>query len=373
MRANVLFAVTRWLATIGFIVSVARAEEVIETVMEGSAVTLTAEFDPAVGPIYYQWSKDGVTLPDERGPTLRFAPVQISDAGAYIVYVSNAGGTANSAPALLRVSALNPSRLSHFSLIAAGSPLIIGFALGGGNAAATPFLIRAAGPALEQFGVETFMHDPKLQVFNTGAAIAENDNWLDSSNLTAARTKVAAFAFSTGSLDSALLLTVGAKSYTAQISESGGARSSALFELFDLGSTATPENPRLVNISARVVIAPDDPTVIAGFTIRGHSPLRILARAIGPTLASFGVSAPLPDPTLTLYRGQTVIAANDNWRDSGAIAMTAAARQAGAFELPLDSRDAALVGLLAPGSYTLRVGATGNIGGETLIELYELP
>ena len=42
----------------------------------------------------------------------------------------------------------------------------------------------------------------------------------------------------------------------------------------------------------------------------------------------------------------------------------------GAFELPVASRDAALVVLLAPGSYTAQVGGTGGIA---LVEVYEVP
>lgn len=207
-------------------------------------------------------------------------------------------------------------------------------------------MIRAAGPALEQFGVETFMRDPKLQVFNSGTAVVDNDNWLDSPNLSAARSAVSAFAFATGSLDSALLLNVGAKSYTAQVSESGGAHRSALLELFDLTSTAAWETPRVVAISARVVISPDVQTVIPGFTIRGVSSLRIFARAIGPGVAHFGLTSPLEDPTLSLLRDKTVIAANDDWTEGNVVTLADADRQVGAIALAPGSRDAALFALL---------------------------
>ncbi len=373
MRANIFAAVTRWVVIIDLMASVAAADDVVATVLEGAAVTLTAEFDPAVGPFYYQWSKDGVILPDEQGPTLHLARVQMSDAGAYIVYVTNEGGTGTSPPAMLRVSALNPSRLSSFSLIAAGSPLIIGFTLSGESDATAPFLIRAAGPALEQFGVERFMRDPRLQVFDSAAAMAENDNWVDSPNLAAARSEVAAFAFSTGSLDSALVLNVGATSYAAQVSGSGGERGSALFELFHLTSTSTADYPRLRSISARVVVAPEDKTVIAGFTIRGTSPLRILARAIGPGLSPLGIDSPFEDPTLSLVRDKTVIAANDNWTDGNVATIADAVRQARAFPSTPGSTDAALVALLAPGSYTVHLGGISGPAGTALIELYELP
>lgn len=342
--------------------------------MEGTSVTLTAEFDPVVGPVQFRWSKDGVALPNQLGPSVRLSPVQISDAGSYTVEVSNTGGTAKSAPAALRVAAVNPSRISHFSLTAAGSPMIVGMGLTEGKTeASTPYLIRAAGPALEQFKISSFLRDPRLKVITAGAVLAENDNWISSPDQIAAQAAAQAFAFRSGSLDAALLLPLRSGNYTTQLSDPNGNRNLGMLELYDLSAAAHYHHPRLTTISARLLILPNEKVITAGFTIRGGASLRIMARAVGPGLSQLGVSNVLANPALALYRGTTVIASNDNWRDANVAMLDTAAQQAGAFALPRDSNDAALVTLLPPGYYTLRLENPENGGGIALFELYELP
>ena len=95
---------------------------------------------------------------------------------------------------------------------------------------------------------------------------------------------------------------------------------------------------------------------------------RILIRGVGPTLAGFGVTGVLADPKLEIYSAAGVkVTENDNWAASLAPSFSAV----GAFSLPTGSRDAALVAVLAPGSYTAQVRGTDGGTGEALIELYE--
>ena len=63
----------------------------------------------------------------------------------------------------------------------------------------------------------------------------------------------------------------------------------------------------LKNISTRALVGTGDNALIPGFVISGPGSQRILLRAVGPSLASFGVSAPIADPTPTLYRGDGTI------------------------------------------------------------------
>jgi hypothetical protein len=63
-------------------------------------------------------------------------------------------------------------------------------------------LIRAAGPALSQFGVAGVLVDPKLEVFGAaGARLGENDNWPPALGATFAQ--VGAFALPAASRDAA--------------------------------------------------------------------------------------------------------------------------------------------------------------------------
>lgn len=68
--------------------------------------------------------------------------------------------------------------------------------------------------------------------------------------------------------------------------------------------------------STRGAVLTGDNVMIAGFIITGDSAKTMLIRARGPTLADLGVSDVLHDPVLRVFSGQTVIAQNDNWRDT---------------------------------------------------------
>ena len=45
--------------------------------------------------------------------------------------------------------------------------------------------------------------------------------------------------------------------------------------------------------------------------------MKVIVRAIGPSLVNHGITNPLRDPTLELHNGDgTLIGFNDNWKDS---------------------------------------------------------
>lgn len=134
-----------------------------------------------------------------------------------------------------------------------------------------------------------------------------------------------------------------------------------------------PPGSRLSNVSSRGFVGSSDRAMIAGFSLAGAGERRVLIRGIGPTLASFGVSAAVPDTALTLFQGSNRLAQNDNWSngtDSADIASAATA--SGAFALVNGSRDAALLRALGQGSYTAQVSETANREGIALAELYVL-
>jgi len=145
-------------------------------------------------------------------------------------------------------------------------------------------------------------------------------------------------------------------------------------------TSATPTSPstpgatgtaRLVNLATRAFVGAGEQIMIPGFVVSGSGTTRLLIRAIGPTLASFGVSGVLADPQLTLFSGTTTIAANDNWSSAANSAeVTSAAASAGAFALTNGSRDAALLVELAAGSYTVAVSGVGGATGTALVEIY---
>ncbi len=142
-----------------------------------------------------------------------------------------------------------------------------------------------------------------------------------------------------------------------------------LLEAYDIdpGLPAT----RFANVSARSAVGTGGNLLVAGFAIVGDVPKRILVRAIGPTLAAFGVNGALSDPRLRLFENASLRAENDNW--GGSSALSDAFRQTGAFALAENSGDAAIVATLLPGTYTAQIVGNGDTTGVALVEIYEVP
>lgn len=131
------------------------------------------------------------------------------------------------------------------------------------------------------------------------------------------------------------------------------------------------QRPALVNIATRGTVGPNN-MMAAGFVCVGGAKT-FLIRAVGPTLAAFGVSGAQSDPTLTLYSGSTAIGSNDNWGTAANAAdIATAAGQVGAFSLVSGSADAAMLITLESGGYTVQIGAAGSAVGDALVEVYEV-
>ncbi|MBS0659583.1 MAG: hypothetical protein JSR82_15175 [Verrucomicrobia bacterium] len=129
--------------------------------------------------------------------------------------------------------------------------------------------------------------------------------------------------------------------------------------------TPTP-NSRLINVSTRLRVATGSGVAIAGFVISGTAPKRVLVRALGPTLANFGVSGVLGNPSLELLTGQTSLATNDDWRST-----QEADIQASGFAPPNDL-EPAIIRTIQPGSYTAILRGVSETTGVGIVEVYDL-
>jgi hypothetical protein len=212
-----------------------------------------------------------------------------------------------------------------------------------------------------------------LELMAGPTTTSENDNWGGSANSSTAFASVGAFGYvNATSLDAASLASIGAGDNSVRVSAAGNGTGTVIAELYDTASftSMTTTTPRLVNVS---VLKHLGTGLTAGFVIDGTAAKRVLIRAVGPTIgaAPFNVPGAVADPQLTLFSGQTSIAANDNW--GGTAELTAAFGQVGAFALPAASRDAALLATLQPGSYTVQVGGVGGTSGVAIVEVYEVP
>jgi hypothetical protein len=143
-----------------------------------------------------------------------------------------------------------------------------------------------------------------------------------------------------------------------------------LAEIYDADPLSAPVN--LASVSTLAFVGRGTNALVAGFTIGGKEPKRLLIRAIGPGLAQFGFIDALTDPQLAVIPvGQTLTAArSDNW--GGSAPLSEAFAQVGAFALARDSKDAALIVRLPPGGYTVNVSGVGDTTGTALVEIYDL-
>jgi len=286
-------------------------------VTAGATVSFNVVATGTPAPVY-RWFKNGRAIEDATTPTLVLASVQTNDAAVYTVRVSNSAGAVTSTPAALTVNAVagTITTAPASQNVDAGSNVT--------------FTVNAAGPGLTY-------------------------QWRYRDRPIAGATSATLTLSHVGAVSDGV--------YSVVISNSSGtaAASAAVLTLrFDA---------RLSNISTRAHIGDDDEALITGFAIRGDARKRVVLRAVGPTLAKFGVTQALAHPTLTLYHGSTLIGTNSHW--GGGADLAQAFAQVGAFALPPDSDDAALLPTLAVGNYSALITAPSGADGIALAELYD--
>jgi hypothetical protein len=251
--------------------------------------------------------------------------------------------------------------------------MVVGFYMGGGPMRA---LVRAIGPTLASFGVQGAATDTLLDFYRSSVFSERNDNWgshAEAPAMASLMTRTEAFALAPHSLDAALMPLLAAASegnagFTAEARNQGGSEGIALVEIY---ADPLTTQGRLVNVSARAFCANSFRRLVAGFSIKGDTPRRVLIRAVGPGLRPFGISRAMNNPFIELYRNQTLINSNEDWAASQATA--ALFSSVGAFALPADSKDAALVVTLTPGVYTAEIYSRTGDEGVVLAEVYDLP
>ena len=236
--------------------------------------------------------------------------------------------------------------------------LIGGFVIRG--AGQKRLLLRAMGPSLP---LSPALSDPSIELRDSrGILIASNDNW---------RTSQAAAITATGlaprnDKEAALLATLNPGNYTAIVRGVNNTTGIGLVEAYDLDSPTS--TAKLANISTRGNVQTGNGVLIGGFILgNGDWTAPIVVRALGPSLARFGITTPLADPTLQLFdRNGALIASNDNWRDTDADEVWQAQ------QIPPDSRESAIVMRLAPGNYTAIVSGKNGSTGIALVEVNNL-
>jgi hypothetical protein len=132
-------------------------------------------------------------------------------------------------------------------------------------------------------------------------------------------------------------------------------------EAYDLNQAV---DSKLANISTRGLVQTGDNVMIGGLIVLGQNPVRVIVRAIGPSLP---VSGALADPTLELRDGNgALLAANDNWRSDQEAEIIATTIP------PTNDLESAIVRNLAPGNYTAIVPGVNSTTGVAVVEVYDL-
>jgi hypothetical protein len=132
-------------------------------------------------------------------------------------------------------------------------------------------------------------------------------------------------------------------------------------EAYDLDRTV---DSKLANISTRGFVQMGDNVLIGGLIVLGQNPLRVIVRAIGPSLPLPGA---LGNPMLELRDSNgALVAANDNWRSDQEAEIVATGIP------PSNNLESAIVRNLPPGAYTAIVRDVNNTTGVALVEVYGL-
>ena len=220
-------------------------------------------------------------------------------------------------------------------------------------------IVRAIGPSLSSFFPDA-LADPVLELRDSsGALIRSNDNW---------RSDQGAEIIATGlppgnDLESAIVATLPANNsaYTAIMRGANNGTGIGLVEAYDLDRTV---DSKLANISTRGFVQTGDNVLIGGLIVLGQNPLRIIVRAIGPSL---NITGKLADPVLELRDvNGALIRSNDNWRSDQEAEIIATGIP------PTNDLESAIIENLAPGNYTAIVRGVNGTTGIALVEVYAL-
>jgi len=254
----------------------------------------------------------------------------------------------------------NCPMISTRAFAQSGSNVLIGgFTISGSGTKTV--LVRALGPTLSSFGISNPVANPLLELHDsTRAVIATNDDW--GSDVYFA--SVPADLRPPNNLESAIVTFLAPGSYTAIVRGVNNTTGVALVEVYDLDNAA---GPMLSNISSRGLVQTRGDVMIGGFVVQGSTTEKVLVRALGPTLANFGVIGNLADPTLELRDvNGNLVDSNDNWKSTNQAAIMATGFQ------PPNDLESAIVRVLNAGNYTALLRGVNGTTGVALVEVYVL-
>jgi hypothetical protein len=209
-------------------------------------------------------------------------------------------------------------------------------------------LLRGIGPSLGAAGVPNALADPVMELHGAGGFPIVIDNWREAQEELIIATGLAP----PNDLESAILVQLAPGAYTAIVRGRNNTSGVGLVEVYDLG----PATSKLGNISTRAFVGTGANAMIGGFILGEGGNTHVLIRGLGPSLAAFGVSPVLEDPTFELRDGNGVLLTSN-----GACALP-----------PSDPREECIDVSLPPGAFTVILRGENGGTGIGLIEIYNL-
>ncbi|MEY2482497.1 MAG: hypothetical protein QOK24_1025 [Verrucomicrobiota bacterium] len=221
-------------------------------------------------------------------------------------------------------------------------------------------LIRAIGPSLAANNIANPLQDPVLELHDSSGAVTTNNDWRSTQETEIQQSGLAP----TDNRESAIIATLPPGNHTAIIKSANSSGGVGVIEIYDL-QTSVGE---LGNLSVRGNAQLADNAVFGGVIIGPGEARRVLVRALGPELKTFGVPTALDDTTLELRDVNGVlIGFNDNWgQASNASDITTTGLA------PTISSESAILTTLGPGRYSSVVRGANNSTGIGLAETYKL-
>lgn len=274
-------------------------------------------------------------------------------------------GQSSSAPLTTAGNGRMANIATRVQVSTGSSVMIAGFII---QNSSKPVLIRALGPSLSASGIASPLPDPKLELHRSDSQgqdflVASNNDWRE--NPAQAQAITGTGIPPQNDRESAIYANLAPGAYSAVVSGADGKSGVGLVEVYDLAQSSG----KIANLATRAQVGTDADVLIGGFIVTGPQAVRVVVRAIGPSLSAY-LPDYLRDPTLELRNSNgDLLQANNNWGDSGA--STARSLQDLNLE-PKNASESAILAELAPGNFTAIVRDANNSTGVGLVEIYDV-
>jgi hypothetical protein len=260
-------------------------------------------------------------------------------------------------------------------------------ALGFTTGSSSPLLVRGVGPTLAKFGVTNTAIAPVIQYYAGSGSVSFGGRIAIAFDWNASAALVGAFPLSAPAgaavngqipVDYSDVETFTPGTYSIRAEDNSWQGGTALLELYTGGtliplglSLPVPQLPAgdIINFSLLFNAASGGTQQAIGFALSDAT--AVLIRAVGPSLASYGLPNAAFSPAIEVVSGSgrpitSLIAASG--ADWGPIFGSV-----GAFALPKGAGDFYRAGILPAGVYNLLVSDASGIGGQILAEVYLNP